>query len=297
MSVPSAEALGALAALGSALTWAVTSLLVRTLIPTFHAVAINALRCVVSGALLLGLILLTGGGGTLAAISGPTLWLLVVSILAAVGVGDTAFFDSTRRLGLGRGMSIAMTYPLVAAALAVTFLDEPVTARVLLGALLTLGGVFLIVSARRDDAVREASPWWLGVAGATVAAMAWGVSSVLMKAPLRELDAVTAQAVRLPLAGVLLLATPWSRGAIGQLRASEAATIGCLAAVSLLTAVSSVMYMAGLKYAGVTVATVLSSTAPMFAIPLGLVFLGERVSVAPLLGTLATIAGIVVLQW
>ncbi len=297
MSVPSAEALGALAALGSALTWAVTSVLVRTLIPTFHAVAINALRCVVSGALLLGLILLTGGGGALAAISGPTLWLLVVSILAAVGVGDTAFFDSTRRLGLGRGMSIAMTYPLVAAVLAVTFLDEPVTARVLLGALLTLGGVFLIVSARRDDAVREASPWWLGVAGATAAAMAWGVSSVLMKAPLRELDAVTAQAVRLPLAGVLLLATPWSRGVVGQLRASGRAIVGCLAAVSLLTAVSSVMYMAGLKYAGVTVATVLSSTAPMFAIPLGLVFLGERVSVAPVLGTLATIAGIVVLQW
>jgi drug/metabolite transporter (DMT)-like permease len=69
-----------------------------------------------------------------------------------------------------------------------------------------------------------------------------------------------------------------------------------LAALSALTAVSSVMFVGGLKYAGVAVATVLSSTAPLFAIPLGLVFLGERLRVATLAGALVTVAGIVVLQ-
>jgi len=41
---------------------------------------------------------------------------------------------------------------------------------------------------------------------------------------------------------------------------------------------------------------VLSSTAPMFAIPLARVFFGERLSPTALLGASVTIAGIVVLQ-
>jgi drug/metabolite transporter (DMT)-like permease len=117
-----------------------------------------------------------------------------------------------------------------------------------------------------------------------------------MKAPLREVDAVTAQAVRLPIAGILLFATPWARGAVGQLRAGDPPALRALAALSGLTVISSVMFVTGLKYAGVAVATVLSSTAPMFAIPLGLVFLRERLGVGPIAGSAVTVAGIAVLQ-
>jgi drug/metabolite transporter (DMT)-like permease len=55
------------------------------------------------------------------------------------------------------------------------------------------------------------------------------------------------------------------------------------------------MFVAGLKHAGVTVATVLSSTAPLFALPLGVVFLGESAPRSAVLGTLVTVIGIVVL--
>lgn len=297
MSGLSVEALGALAGLGSALTWAVTSLLVRTLVPPFHAVAINAIRAALGGMLLLAMILLTGGVGAIISVSGPSFMLLVVSIVTAIGVGDTVFFDSARRLGLGRAMSISMTYPVVAALLAITFTDERVTPQVALGSLLTLSGVLFIVGSRHHGEVGEAGAWRLGVTGAAVAALAWGVSAVLMKAPLGEVDAVTAQAVRLPIASALLFATPWARGAVGQLRASEPTTVWRIAVLSLLTAFSSVMYVASLKYAGVTVASVLSSTAPLFAIPLGLICLGERLSLGPVVGALVTVAGIVVLKW
>ena len=56
------------------------------------------------------------------------------------------------------------------------------------------------------------------------------------------------------------------------------------------------MFVAGVKYAGVAVATVLSSTAPMFAIPLARVCFGERLSRGALVGAGVTVAGIVVLQ-
>lgn len=302
METLSAQALGVAAALGSAALWAVTSLLVRRLMPPYTPAGLSALRSCAGGALLLAAILLAYGPAPLLAIPPVSLALLVVSIVAAVCVGDTVFFDCTRRLGLARGMSIATTYPLVAALLATVFLDEPLTPRVALGAVLTLGGVVLIVVRRpeRDTrspelATRLEDGWWLGVAGAAVASIAWGVSAVLLKPALRDVDPMTAQAVRLPIAGALLFATPWARGTVTRLRA-ERVGLGTLVALTVVTPVSAVLFAAGLAYAGVAVGTVLSSTAPVFAIPLGILFLGERLTAAPLLGSVVTVAGIAVLQ-
>jgi len=46
----------------------------------------------------------------------------------------------------------------------------------------------------------------------------------------------------------------------------------------------------------VAVASVLSSTAPLFALPLGLIFLGERISRGALLGTALAVVGVAMLQ-
>lgn len=285
--------LGALAALGAAMTWAVTSLLARSLLGALGSVAVNAIRTGVGGTLLLAWVLATGGPAALA-MSPTAFGLLALSIVAAIAIGDTVFFESTKALGLGRAMTISMTYPVGAAALAAVFLGEPLTSSIAAGTLLTLGGLTLIVApwADRDGDER----FWFGVGTATLAALAWAVAVVLLKAPLRELDPVTAQAVRLPLAALTLGLTPWARGALGRLARCGAGALIRLGALSVLTALSAVLFVAGVKYAGVAVAAVLSSTAPMFAIPLGLLFLGERLSRGALLGAGVTVAGIVVLR-
>ena len=56
------------------------------------------------------------------------------------------------------------------------------------------------------------------------------------------------------------------------------------------------LWIAGLKYSNVLVATVLSSTSPMFALVLGAMFLGERLTLFAIAGALLTVAGIVVLK-
>lgn len=295
MDFPYGPGVGALCALGSALTWAVISLLVRTLSPTFNSVTINAVRTSLGGMLLLAWILLTRGLGELTGISPGNFASLAVSIVIASGIGDTVFFESSRTLGLARAMTISMTYPLIAALLATTLLGEPITPRVAAGSLLTLNGLVLIVTARQAETMPE-ERFWLGFSTASLAAFAWAVSVILLKSPLREVDATTAQAIRLPVAGALLWATPWTWGAVGQLKQSGNAAIRRMTSLGALTAASSVMFVAGLKYSGVAVATVLSSTAPMFAIPLGIVFLGERLAPRAVLGSIVTVAGIGVLE-
>ena len=286
--------LGTLAALGAAVTWAATGLLVRSLVRELGSVAVNAVRSTVGGAILLVWVLVTAGAGAFAVASTRALVLLALSIVAAIAIGDTVFFESTRVLGLGRAMTISMTYPVGAAALAAAFLGEPITLPIAAGALLTLSGIVLIVAPWAERAPDERFAF--GVGTATLASLAWAVSVVLVKAPLREMDAVTAQAIRLPLAALVLWATPWARAAAGGLGRLGGAALTRLAALSVLTVLSSVLFVASVKYAGVAVAAVLSSTAPMFAIPLARVFFGERLSRPALLGAGVTVVGIVVLQ-
>src|SRR5688500_7617479 len=281
-------------ALGSAVTWAVTSLLVRSLSPPFTSVGINALRSTVGGALLAGYVLIDGGLQPFLDVSPRAFTLMTISIVAAIGVGDTLFFESTRTLGLGRAMTIATSYPVLAAILAALFLDEPLTLPVVAGTLLTLGGLVLIV-VTKVSVTSEGTPW-LGIGAAVLAAVGWAVSVVLMKAPLREVDPALAQAIRIPVAALLLWCTPWARGAVGALWVSRGHVLTRFGVLSGLTAVSSVMFVASIKYAGVTVASVLSSTAPLFAIPLGVVFLGERLPPLAVVGAVITVAGIVVLR-
>jgi uncharacterized membrane protein len=291
--VPSEPAFGALCALGAALAWSVTSLLARTLMTHYGSVTINAMRSGIAGALLVACVAVVDGPAVLIAMSGTTFLVLVVSIVAAIGVGDTVFFESTRAIGLGRAMTIATTYPIGAAVLAAALYGERITTPIAAGTLLTLGGVALIVSMRTDARPERL---WFGVGAAVVASIAWAVSTVMMKTPLHEIEPLTAQAIRLPLASALLWLTPWARGAGTALRRAGRGPLVRMAVLSVITAASSVLFVASLKYAGVAIGSVLSSTAPLFALPLGVLFLGERVSAWTVLGALVAVAGIVVLQ-
>jgi len=211
------ETVGMLCALGSAMSWSVTSLMVSALTPGIGSFTINAARTTLTAAIVIGWMLLAGGLDTVLTLSIGGLALLAVSIVLAIPIGDTIFFESAQRLGLGRAMTISMSYPVVAASLAALLLGERLSAPIVVGGLLTLAGLGLIVMARVEPP-GEPRPW-RGVVEALLAALAWGVSVVALRVPLDEIDPVSAQAIRLPVGAVMLWVTPWAlRGVPALLR-------------------------------------------------------------------------------
>jgi drug/metabolite transporter (DMT)-like permease len=134
------------------------------------------------------------------------------------------------------------------------------------------------------------------VAAALLVAVLWALSAILMKPAMRDLSPLTAQGIRLPIVAIFLWCTPWARQGLPRLRASGWSVAPTLIVLSALTAVSSLSWVAGLKYSDVIVATVLSSTSPMFALVLGAMFLGERLTPSAVVGSLLTVVGIVVLK-
>ena len=122
------------------------------------------------------------------------------------------------------------------------------------------------------------------------------MSAILMKPAMRDLSPLTAQGIRLPIVALFLWATPWARAGLPSLQAAGRSVVAPLIVLSALTAVSSLMWVAGLKYSDVIVATVLSSTSPMFALILGALFLDERLTPFAIVGAMLTVVGIVVLK-
>jgi drug/metabolite transporter (DMT)-like permease len=288
-------AFGAVWALLSALVWTLIGVSARALAPHFNALTVNMLRSAVGGVLLGVVVLAIGRVGSLGAVSAWAWVLLTVSVITAFAIGDTAFFESTKTIGLARAMTISMIYPLIASGLGVWLLGERITAPVAAGTLVTLAGLALIVSERAPAGDRSGETR-RGLGLALLSAVVWGVSPVMMTPAIREVDPVSIQAVRLPLAAGVLWVTPWARGAGARVR-RDLRTVGpLLLAIGALTALSAVTWVAALKYAGITVTTVLSSTSPLFAIPIGLVVFGERVSARAVGGILLAVAGIVLLS-
>jgi drug/metabolite transporter (DMT)-like permease len=195
----------------AALAWTLVSLVARDLTAQFPSLSLNIIRSAGASVILAPVALLFGDLTGLSHVSLFAWVCLVLSVLTALGIGDTAFFESTKSLGLARAMTISTAgYPL-AGGLALWWFDERITLPLAVGSIVALAGLVLIVSeSASGGAVPDSTEGRRhGLRLAVVAALAWAVSAALMKPPVREIDPLAIQAVRLPLSTVLLLwATP-----------------------------------------------------------------------------------------
>jgi drug/metabolite transporter (DMT)-like permease len=110
------------------------------------------------------------------------------------------------------------------------------------------------------------------------------------------MSAATATGVRHPVAGVVLWLTPWTRGTWRAVRESRGRQLLLLVAICTLSALSPLLFTAGIKYAGVGIGTVLCTTSPLFTIPMEIAILGRRPSRQTIVGAVIAVSGIVLMQ-
>ena len=284
-------------ALASALGWTLVTLVARDLTAQFPSLSLNIIRSAGASFLLVPVALTLGDVRSLGQVSALAWACLTVSVLAAIGIGDTVFFESTKSLGIGRAMTIATAgHPILASLFAFWWFGEQITAPVAVGSLVTLGGLALILSERGVETDVSPEKRRHGLTLALIAALAWAVSAALMKPPVQEIDPLTIQAVRMPGSALVLWATPWARGTVRGLWAQRRSVGRRVALLSVLTAMSAVAYLSGLKYAGVALGTVLSSVSPLFALPIGLIAFGERLTWRATIGAILAVVGIGILS-
>lgn len=292
--------IGALASLGSACLWALTNTLVRLEADRLSVVAINAYRAMLGSLVFLLIFLVTHDLSSLTRIPLSAILALLVSVVGGMAFGDTLNFRSMLLIGLARSFPISAAYPLFTLGLAALFLNEGIGWQEVAGCLVTLGGVMLVALPAKVANGRplDRRTNLLGVAMALGAAMLWAASSTLVKAGLEHMDAVTASALRMPAAAVVL----WLMMQVGprqpplwRLRGRTLAVVAATGAVG--SVLSGYLWLLGVQEVGAARAAILSSTSPIFAVPLSIVVLRERPTRRVLLGTLLSVAGVMLVVW
>jgi drug/metabolite transporter (DMT)-like permease len=283
---------GILAGIGSGLNWAVTSFLIRSLLGRLTPAGLSAVRSTVGGGILIGAAIAAGEGGAM--LQAP-LWVVLSlwsAILLAMGVGDTLFFRSIDHLGLTRALALSLLNPLLTTLTGIVLYGESMTVPRLVGIGLVIGGLGLIVSGRGEDGTRGARSLRQGLPLVFLAATSWALSATIVKPALLQVPVLAGTALRIPMAGLVLWLTPWTRGTLAALRTSTPGERCRLAGVCVLNAVGSGLFTITIRSGGVAVGNALASTAPLFAIPLEIIVLHERPSVRTIVGAVMTVGGI-----
>jgi DME family drug/metabolite transporter len=286
---------GDMVALLAAVIWAGNSIVGRFASRAIPSVWYNALRLVVASLVMTLLLPWTIVRGDVSSVTLSTLGLLLLSVVAGYVVGDTAFIESMRLLGVARAAPIAGAHPLITSMLAVLVLGEPVTLMLVVGVVLVGCGVWLITAdeAALTSGHLDRRAVMKGATLAVSAAIGWSLSTILVRPALEQIDAMVAASIYLPAAaGMMLALASCSHTADTRQRMLKRSVILGLVAGGVLTVVSSTMFLWAISLVGAARTAALLSASPIFAAGIAVLALGERLTVRLVVGMAVSSAGV-----
>lgn len=225
---------------------------------------------------------------------------LVVSIILGAGIGDLAYLTSQSRIGVSRAFPIAMIFPLITYFFSILFLNEALRISRLAGALLAVIGVTLITreQAKQEEGtpIPDTKPQksWdkIGLVLALSAALCWATATVILQIGLVGADPIDANLIRITVGSVFLLPIFLIARKRGMPKPTKRATKIVLVAGFFGMGIGSILYVSTVAITGAAVTSVIAASAPLFALPLAIFYLKEKVTPLILLGTMCAVLGI-----
>lgn len=285
-----------LAALGAAICWAITGLMVAPPLQRLGTFAFNAYRQAFTALVLL---LIVGIGGRWQGAAPSHIGPLILSGMIGIFVGDTVLFAAVSRLGPRRaGALFALNAPM-AAILGWAVLGEALSALAWLGVLLCAAGVGLAVLGRPGrsgshsfEAVR--GPISVGILLGLIAALAQATGSLIARPVMEQgFDPFTASLIRVTTAAIclgVLVALPFPQ--VKPQGRLDLRLFAMLAASGILAmAIGMSLLLFALQGGKVGIVSTLSALSPVIILPLLWIVTGARPSAASWAGAIIAMTG------
>jgi drug/metabolite transporter (DMT)-like permease len=289
---------GEFAALFTAFLWAIASTFFERAGKKIPSVELNLLKGLL-GLVFLGVTVLLVGE-TFASLDARPILLLVVSGVVGIGLGDTFFFKALDALGPRRALLVSSLTPAITALIALAFLHEALSGQAWAGMLITLAGIAWVITERPGKANSGLRFPLDGVLYALLFAVCQAVGAVLSRAALVETGVSSLQSTLIRLCSGLLVLAAWiilTKKPVGRwLRQPGAARVGMqsILATFLGTYLGMWLQQTAYKLTPVGIAQTLTSTSPLFILPIA-ALAQEKISVRAVLGAGVAMAGIVLL--
>ena len=289
--------LGAGIAFLCALAWAGSSTILKLLTARIDTISINTLRLWVGSFLILGFVFFSGRESELMGLEfGPLVYVISSGILA-MAIGDSIYIKSLSLLDASIAFPLAQcSFPLMAVVAAVIFLDESFTWLNGIGAVLVVGGIYLIVvlGKANDADGQKKGVSRKGVILSFVSALAWTGSTVLLKIGTVGMDPFVAAGSRILASAITLSGLViFKKQGISNLARFNPKSITLAASAGILTyGVAAVGYVAAIQMIGAGKTVLLTTTAPLFVLPFSILILNEKPTFYTITGIFLCVCGI-----
>ncbi len=222
--------------------------------------------------------------------------LLSISVLLGAVIGDTIYLWSQERIGVSYAFPIAMSFPIITFFMTVFFLNEPLLLSRLAGAIIAVIGIILISNEQNRNQKDSGTPMKLdvlGILGAIITAILYASGTTVLQVGIEGVDPIAGNLIRVVVGSIAFVPMVAVAQMNGRSLPPRKATIRVIIAGFFGMAVGSLLYVAAVAMVGAAIMSVISSTAPLFAIPVSVFFLKERLTRIAGIGILATIIGVV----
>ncbi|MHA2117087.1 MAG: DMT family transporter [Candidatus Thorarchaeota archaeon] len=229
-------------------------------------------------------------------ISIETVALLAIVILLSVVMADTVYFMSQERIGVSFAFPIAMSFPILTYFLAIIFLSETLVLSRFIGIIVAVSGIILISGDQNGGEEKQKEKSHLdkyGIGLAVLAAIGYATATVILEASISDIDPISANFVMIlcgSIAFVPLFGLARHKGM--QMPSRRASKIVGITGI-LDMGMAFFLSVVSVKYVGATIAAVVTSVAPLFAVPISVVFLKEHGTRKTSIGALTTVIGII----
>lgn len=292
--------LGPLCALGSSITWAAATAIYTRTASNIGAMRTNLWRSLIVFPLFMLCATIFFGPRSLLIPPAQLSWL-AMSTVCSYALGDLLFYLAALRIGTATALAIASIYPVWAAASGVLFLDEVIGPSRLVGTLCCiLGVVWLVLQQRGSKTAQESGPrpWLSGVLLSLSTSFLWAGNTYAIRRggaghPFLAVNAARYFMAALVL-GVIVFVHARRQAARGT-PTSMAITRGFFFMVLIEAFGGSSIFVYGLSHSDLSVAAPLSSLAPLFSVPFGLVVGTETLNLRRLIAIIITVAGVILL--
>ncbi len=228
-------------------------------------------------------------------------WLMLSGVIGLT-LGDTLFFFAIRHLGAALTAALQCLTPPLNALIDWVYLNKPMTSVQVIGLaviVLSVAGVILSKAPKSEDSDKEKN-WLLGVMAAIGAAVCSAIGFAITGYHVKDENIFTCNILRVApsFAVLLVLAIGTSTGRTGvRYLMGHPRKLGYLGLAAFLGTLLGISFLSyAFQHADTGIVSTLSTTYPIFVIPIAALFLKEYPKIRQVLLTLLAIGGIALLM-
>jgi DME family drug/metabolite transporter len=287
--------LGSAIGLAGAALYGLSVVVYRSQAKEIRPVAISAIKMWVALPFMTLMTLLFPGLGA-AVLPTTAVFLLSSSVILGAVIGDTVYLWSQERIGVSYAFPISMSFPIITFFMTVGFLGEPLILSRLGGAVIAVIGVILISNEQNRKKNREdpnSKFDALGILGAIITALLYAAGTTILQVGIEGVDPIAGNLVRMIAGSIAFVPMVAVAKLSGMAWPTANSTKRVILAGFFGMAVGSLLYVVAVAMVGAAIMSVIASTAPLFAVPVSVLVLKEKVTPIAGVGILATIAGVI----